>query len=401
MVTVRSGIRLPLYRQIAQKLRSEIEEGRFGLDGRLPDERELAVQLKVSRATVRQAMKVLRELGLVRRVQGSGTYVSLGSDRAGDKVCLLTIGEVAKYHPFVVAVMLEAQGSARQAGWAMHIENCVDIEQARQRVRAIQADPTVRGGIITGWVRAADAEVISAESRIPWVVIGEYADGTVHQAAVIDQVVGDDFHRARLAARHLIERGCRAPALFVSGQEMPWSRDAISAFRMVCDDASIPVQDQQVLDIYSPRPANQRSRVSDRNQRLEAVQKVIDYWNTSGRWPDGIICQGPIFDVFDLYSRTHPDVRERLVRVSFAVCGAAEIEQIRQSWSEQIHVSHFLTSIREMTDLAMRRLREPFPRLREPVRDYARSVRCPELAGEESPSPMEAEEVNVRAIYGG
>lgn len=47
--------------------------GRF----RLPTERELAEQLQVQRPTVRDRLKVLETLGLVRRQQGSGTYLAL------------------------------------------------------------------------------------------------------------------------------------------------------------------------------------------------------------------------------------------------------------------------------------------------------------------------------------
>ena len=65
-----------LYRQIADQLRSLIERGEYAVGSRLPTERDLAEQLKVSRPTVREALIALEVEGLVRIRVGSGIYVS-------------------------------------------------------------------------------------------------------------------------------------------------------------------------------------------------------------------------------------------------------------------------------------------------------------------------------------
>ena len=66
---------LASYRQISTELASQICSGTLLPGTRLPSERELAAQLGVSRITARQAMEMLRELGLVVRRQGRGTFV--------------------------------------------------------------------------------------------------------------------------------------------------------------------------------------------------------------------------------------------------------------------------------------------------------------------------------------
>ena len=65
-----------LYRQIADQLRGLIERGEYAVGSRLPTERDLAEQLKVSRPTVREALIALEVEGLVRIRVGSGIYVS-------------------------------------------------------------------------------------------------------------------------------------------------------------------------------------------------------------------------------------------------------------------------------------------------------------------------------------
>ena len=65
-----------LYRQVADQLRALIDSGEYAVGSRLPTERDLAEQLKVSRPTVREALIALEVEGRVRIRVGSGIYVS-------------------------------------------------------------------------------------------------------------------------------------------------------------------------------------------------------------------------------------------------------------------------------------------------------------------------------------
>ncbi len=71
-----------LYRQIADQLRTLIERGEFAPGSRLPPERDLAVQLGVSRPSVREALIALEVEGLVEVRMGSGIYVREAAPRA-------------------------------------------------------------------------------------------------------------------------------------------------------------------------------------------------------------------------------------------------------------------------------------------------------------------------------
>ena len=64
-----------LYRQIAEQLRALMESGEFAIGQRLPAERDLAVQLAVSRPSVREALIALEVEGWVEVRSGSGVYV--------------------------------------------------------------------------------------------------------------------------------------------------------------------------------------------------------------------------------------------------------------------------------------------------------------------------------------
>lgn len=62
--------------RIAAELRRAILEQGYGYGERLPPERHLATVYGASRSTVREALRQLEELHLVRRRVGSGTFVS-------------------------------------------------------------------------------------------------------------------------------------------------------------------------------------------------------------------------------------------------------------------------------------------------------------------------------------
>lgn len=66
----------PLYQQIADDLRQQIESGRLGPGAQLPVELELREQYDASRNTIRDAVKRLTSLGLVHSRPGQGTFVT-------------------------------------------------------------------------------------------------------------------------------------------------------------------------------------------------------------------------------------------------------------------------------------------------------------------------------------
>jgi GntR family transcriptional repressor for pyruvate dehydrogenase complex len=68
-----------LYEQIVQQVEESIHKGALKAGDQLPPERELAEQFGVSRTAVREAVKALREKGLVEAYPGRGTFITDGS----------------------------------------------------------------------------------------------------------------------------------------------------------------------------------------------------------------------------------------------------------------------------------------------------------------------------------
>lgn len=66
----------PLYLQLAEEINRRIREGVYPPGSRIPTEAQLVESCDVSRITVRKAMEVLVEEGILTRRKRYGTFVS-------------------------------------------------------------------------------------------------------------------------------------------------------------------------------------------------------------------------------------------------------------------------------------------------------------------------------------
>ena len=77
-----AGVRMPAPRQVSDHLQQMILRGGLKPGDRLPSQRDLSLQLGVSRPSLREAMSVLETMGLITIRVGSGAYVAAPEDRA-------------------------------------------------------------------------------------------------------------------------------------------------------------------------------------------------------------------------------------------------------------------------------------------------------------------------------
>ncbi|PLR84271.1 GntR family transcriptional regulator [Bacillus canaveralius] len=65
-----------LYLQVIDRIKQDIDEGKYKEREKLPSEFDLAKQLGVSRATLREALRILEEENVIIRRHGVGTFVN-------------------------------------------------------------------------------------------------------------------------------------------------------------------------------------------------------------------------------------------------------------------------------------------------------------------------------------
>lgn len=66
---------VPLYQQLAAVIRERIDSGVLAPGAMVPSEADLVSEFGVARVTVRAAIKVLREQGVIHTVRGEGSFV--------------------------------------------------------------------------------------------------------------------------------------------------------------------------------------------------------------------------------------------------------------------------------------------------------------------------------------
>ncbi len=235
----------PKYKAVADELRRQIANGAYSDGQALMTEVEMKDHFGVSRQTVRQAISLLEEDGLVLRRRGSGTYVThRPRKRTGD----LNVGVITTYitdyiFPSIVRG-IENRLSAQNCIMSLSATyNRTDRERAL--LTRILESP-IDGLIIEGTKTALPNPNIALyerlrERNIPVLFINGYYPQLKHNT----HIVTDDEEGGRLAAQALIKRGFkRVGGIFKSDDMQGHLR--YQGYAAALQDAGLPVSDELI-----------------------------------------------------------------------------------------------------------------------------------------------------------
>jgi GntR family transcriptional regulator len=138
----------PLYIQLASSLRRQIIAGEIGLGEALPSERDLCDIMGTSRVTVRKAIEMLIDEGLLSRRQGSGTFVLERIQLPGSY--LSSFSEDA-----------QARGLATETVWIKKLIDTASDEEAH----LLELDPGEKVARLSR-VRKAGGEPLAIENAV-------------------------------------------------------------------------------------------------------------------------------------------------------------------------------------------------------------------------------------------
>jgi GntR family transcriptional repressor for pyruvate dehydrogenase complex len=127
---------------VVSHVRGLIERGELRPGDRLPAERDLAVQIGVSRPTVRAGLRALAAMGVVKSRHGSGTYIPDGPPTLGSE----PLSFLAALHGFTRDEMYEARrilevGAAGLAAERATAEQVATMAEEVASLFASMSDP--------------------------------------------------------------------------------------------------------------------------------------------------------------------------------------------------------------------------------------------------------------------
>ncbi len=103
-----------LYQRVAASITEAIETGRWSPGTRLPGERDLAEEYKVSRPTIREAMIALEMRGWIEARHGSGLYVTRREPDGGERADALNL-DVGAFDLTEARILFEGEAVALAA----------------------------------------------------------------------------------------------------------------------------------------------------------------------------------------------------------------------------------------------------------------------------------------------
>ena len=202
----------PKYLQVADVLRKEIAEGVFRDGQTLMTEEELRFRFNVSRQTIRQAIALLEEDGLVDRRRGSGTYVRHGPRRRMQGT--VHVGVITSYITDYIfpSIVSGIESVLSENGVVMNLSATYNDSRTERSILERMLDGQVDGLIVEGVQTARETENEDlyrrlAERNIPVLFMNAYYPGMTN----VPHVVMDDYGGGRTAAREVLSRGYRRP----------------------------------------------------------------------------------------------------------------------------------------------------------------------------------------------
>ncbi|HEX7735631.1 MAG TPA: GntR family transcriptional regulator [Ktedonobacteraceae bacterium] len=212
-----------LHRQLTTDFRNRILEGQLSAGARLPADNDLAAEYQLSRDTVRQALALLADEGLIERVQGRGTFVtqrpasstanSGSATQASPPVVqeqkhiglLLSSGQ-RKMGDILQDIMVGVEQAARLHGYSISLRYTEGGKEQQAQDIARMSASGVAGLIVCPIDNVADTDVIRKlqSDQFPLVFVDRYLPGLT-----VDFVGADNKGGGYRATEHLVILGHR------------------------------------------------------------------------------------------------------------------------------------------------------------------------------------------------
>lgn len=274
---------LSIYAQLVTHFRADILSGTLPVGSRIPPELELARRNRISRGTVRQALNILVNEGLLERTPGRGTYVRQRPHPEPFETwpARKVIGLMLSQPVFQISIdiLVGVEQIAKARGYELSLTYSEEslVQQDRDIAR-LQAN-TVSGLIILPLSNPVPGQSLTrlVEKQVPLVLVDRYLPGLD-----TDYVVSDNVGGAYRATEHLITLGHHRIGFAYSNAvnfQTTSVRDRFIGYRKALEQYNL-AYDETLLypDLSLPLSdgPNDYDRVIQRPNRPQAIFAVND-----------------------------------------------------------------------------------------------------------------------------
>ena len=246
----------PLYDQVKDLLRTQIEDGSLEPNSPLPTQEELARKLGVSDMTVRRALIELTQEGWLQRVRGKGTFVraraigngekALKGAKSAEKICITVIAnlDVAQIRGslFYHRIFQSMHQAADASGAFLSIRK---VTQPHAEFIARLKAQDISGLVVLGIV---DQDLLKRvqQSGLPAVVLDSAQPA---HGPKLDEVNHDDEDAAFQAVRELTQLGHERIGIYAALHGSLFFKQRISGYRRAMQAAGIKVEPRYMYDV--------------------------------------------------------------------------------------------------------------------------------------------------------
>ena len=262
-----------LYRQLAERIRTDISSGRLKTGEMLPSMDHFAAEFALNKATVRQAINELAASGLVNIIPARGTFVADVDAKPAKNRKALSIGWISsivdhgktgRYH---TELMDGVRDTVQQIGGHLILFNAEGVPNA-QFFRMVH-DANLDGALLIGPAHEDPLRHLIG-TDFPVVLIDNRVRGKRADCIMVDNENG-----AYQAVEHLIRLGHRHIALVTGMPEWKVTQDRLAGALAALEDSPVPL----------PKPVIVQSNFSPEGG-FDALTKII----AARPRPTGIFC---------------------------------------------------------------------------------------------------------------
>ena len=240
-----------LYQQVTDFIEQGIEKGTYVEGKKLPSERELSTRFGVDRITVRKAMDILSEKGLIDRIAGSGTFVK--GDSATEVLEAAAAADFNDWH-YIAFIMPDDSNFEARISSPFHSEMLRVIERECNKnkyhlvFKTLNADTTLQqlaetkgiaGLVFSSFVNENNLQAAKAHG-IPSVVVN-------YISKEITSVSIDNASGAYEATKHLLKLGHRRIAVIAGSASYQSCKERLLGYRSAIEEFGLDFDSQIIV----------------------------------------------------------------------------------------------------------------------------------------------------------